>query len=245
MSDYGPETYGERWAEIYDEFAVGMASDPELAANLLAELAGGGPALELAIGTGRVALPLASRGVAVHGIDASEAMVRRLREKPGGADIPVTVGDFADVPVDESYPLIYVVFNTFFALLTQDDQVRCFENVASHLNDGGVFVAEAFVPELSRFDQGQRTETRSAEPDRLVLTGSTHDRAKQRIDVTQADITAQGVKLYPVQMRYAYPPELDLMAKLAGLRLRERWGGWDRAPFGKDSRSHVSVYERG
>jgi SAM-dependent methyltransferase len=160
MEGYDETTYGERWADIYDEWVkrVGMTAEPNVVVPVLAELAGRGPALELAIGTGRIALPLAERGVEVHGVDASASMVRRLRAKPGGDAIPVTMGDFADVPVEGQYTLVYVVFNTFFALVSQSDQVRCFENVAAHLTGDGVFVIEAFVPDVTRFDRGQRVQ---------------------------------------------------------------------------------------
>src|SRR5213593_2474210 len=156
MPGYGPETYGDRWAEIYDEFVAGVKPDTDQTVAVLAELAGSGPALELAIGTGRIALPLAARGIEVRGIDASPAMLAKLREKPGGTDIHVTMGDFADVPVEGRFRLVFVVFNTLFALLTQDDQGRCLRNVAEHLTDDGVFVVEAFVPDIARFDRGQR-----------------------------------------------------------------------------------------
>ena len=152
---YGPSTYGERIAEAYDEW-FGLPEDTDQAVEFLARLAGPGPALELGIGTGRVAVPLAARGVEVHGVDASEAMVGKLRSKPGGDGIPVTIGDFADVAIEGSYPLVYVVFNTFFALLTQEDQIRCFQGVAEHLTDDGGFLIQAFVPDLTLFNRGAR-----------------------------------------------------------------------------------------
>ena len=151
---FGPSTYGEHIASMYDALHVHM--DPAAAVETLAELAGAGRALELGVGTGRIALPLAARGVEVHGIDASEAMVERLRAKPGGAAIEVTIGDFADVAVEGEFDLVVAAFNMFFALLTQDDQVRCFANVAEHLAPGGAFVVEAFVPDLARYERGQR-----------------------------------------------------------------------------------------
>src|SRR5919198_176202 len=190
MTDYDAATYGERIADVYDA-RYGGRLDTDATVAFLAELAAGGPVLELGIGTGRVALPLAERGVEIHGIDASEAMVVRLRAKPGGSDIPVTIGDFAEVGVEGQFSLVFVVFNTFFALLTQDDQVR------------------------------------------------------QRITAQHVVIGGDGIRLYPVRLRYAWPSELDLMARLAGLRLRERWGGWRREPFSASSTQHVSVYERG
>ncbi|HEX5949955.1 MAG TPA: class I SAM-dependent methyltransferase, partial [Actinomycetota bacterium] len=167
MDEYGAATYGDRVADAYDEMVLEMGLDTEGTIGFLAERAGRGPALELAIGTGRIALPLKELGVEVHGIDASEAMVAQLRGKPGGADIPVTIGDFADVGVDGRYTLIFIVFNTFWALLAQEDQARCVRNVADHLSPDGAFVVEAFVPEPSRFDHGQRVHARTVASHRV------------------------------------------------------------------------------
>jgi SAM-dependent methyltransferase len=242
VKDYDASTYGDRVADVYDEWYADL--DPGPAAATLAELARGGPALELAIGTGRVALPLAALGVEVHGIDASEAMVARLREKPGGEAIPVTMGDFADVGVEGRFALIYIVFNTFFALFSQDDQVRCFANVAAHLTDDGVFVLEAFVPDLARFERGQRVNANRVEADFVMLDVSLHDPVEQRVSSQHVLVRPDGIRLQPVAIRYAFPSELDLMARLAGLGLRERWGGWEREPFTAASGRHVSVYAR-
>lgn len=242
MEGYDASTYGDRIAGVYDEW-YGEAAflETEAAVAALAELAGSGPVLELAIGTGRVALPLAERGLELHGIDASEAMVAKLREKPGGDAIPVTIGDFADVAVDGRYELVYVVFNTLFALDSQDEQVRCFQNVAAHLEPGGVFVVEAFVPEPERF-QGNVSVSKIGN-DAVQIDMSLVDRAEQRSQSQHVVLTPQGARFYPVSIRWAYPAELDLMARLAGLRLRDRWSGWDRQPFTKTSGKHVSVYE--
>jgi SAM-dependent methyltransferase len=240
VKDYDETTYGDRVADVYDTWYADL--DPGPAATTLAELAGGGRALELAIGTGRIALPLAERGVEVHGIDASEAMVARLRAKPGGERIPVTMGDFADVGVDGRYALVFVAFNTFFALLTQEDQVRCFANVAAHLDEGGAFVLEAFVPDLGRFSRNQRVDTTRVEADSVMLNVSIHDPVGQRVSSQHVVLDGGGVRLQPVAIRYAFPAELDLMARLAGLELRERWGGWSREPFTAASGNHVSVY---
>jgi SAM-dependent methyltransferase len=242
MEGYGPETYGDRIADDYDGFYPDL--DTEGAVETLAELAGDGPVLELAIGTGRLALPLVKRGIEVHGIDASEAMVAKLRAKPGGEGIPVTMGDFADVGVEGRYALIFVGFNTFFALGTQDDQLRCFANVAAHLTEDGRFVLEAFLPDPARFDRGQRTQTTLVDVDRVMLETSRHDPVEQRVDSAHVVITEEGTRLYPVSIRYAYPSELDLMARLAGLALLDRWGGWRREPFTAASARHVSVYGR-
>jgi SAM-dependent methyltransferase len=242
VKDYDASTYGDRVADVYDEWYADL--DPGPAASTLAELAGSGRALELAIGTGRVALPLAALGVEVHGIDASEAMVARLREKPGGEAIPVTMGDFADVGVEGRFALIYIVFNTFFALFSQDDQVRCFANVADHLADDGVFALEAFVPDLARFDRGQRVNANRVEADFVILDVSLHDPVEQRVSSQHILVRSDGIRLQPVAIRYAFPSELDLMARLAGLGLRERWDGWEREPFTAASGRHVSVYAR-
>jgi SAM-dependent methyltransferase len=171
-------------------------------------------------------------------------MVEKLRAKAGGEDIPVTIGDFAEVDVEEAFSLVYVVFNTFFALLSQEDQVRCFSNVARRLREGGVFVIEAFVPDMTRWDRDQRMEAHHVEDDSVVLGASRHDPVEQRISSDHLLVSEGGVKLYPVRLRYAWPSELDLMARLADLRLRERWGGWHREPFTASSVKHVSVYKR-
>jgi SAM-dependent methyltransferase len=210
----------------------------------LAALAGDGRALELAIGTGRIALPLKELGVEVVGIDASEAMIERLRKKPGGEDIPVHVGDFADVDVEGEFDLVFIVFNTFFALLRQDDQIRCLQNVAEHLTEDGVFVIEAFVPNLSRFHEGQRVGAMRVESDRVVLEVSHHRPVEQRVDSTLVALSSKGVELFPLRIRYCWPSELDLMARVAGLELRSRWGGWNEEPFTAGSGMHVSVYRR-
>lgn len=243
MRDYRSSTYGDLTADVYDEWQ-GDRLDTAAAVELLAHLAGPGPVLELGIGTGRVALPLLERGLEVHGIDSSEAMVAKLRAKPGGDRIPVSIGDFADVDVEGTYRLIFVVFNTFFALLSQEDQVRCFAGVAAHLAVVGAFVIEAFVPDPTRFTLGQNTMTERVDLDRVVLTASRHDSLRQVVESQHVVVSEGRISLYPVQVRYAWPTELDLMARLAGLRLRERWRGWQRETFSAASTTHVSVYER-
>lgn len=242
--DYTDATYGERIADIYDDtYLAPFESDTAGAVAFLKELAGDGPALELGIGTGRVAIPLAAEGVDVHGIDTSPAMVAKLHTKPGGEHIPVTIGSFADFSLEERFPLIYVVFNTFFGLLTQEEQVSGFHAVARHLSPGGAFVMQAFVPDLTRFDaHNQRTSVESVQVDEVVLETSSHDPYQQRTDSQHIVLREGAVRLYPVRIRYAYPSELNLMAQLAGLRLRERWADWDRSAFGTNWQ-HVSVWE--
>jgi SAM-dependent methyltransferase len=235
-------SFGQDAAEIYDDVPRG---DEQATVGFLEELAGGGPALELAIGTGRIALPLAARGIRVDGIDISPAMVAKLREKPGGERLSVTIGDFADVAVPGTYPLIYVVFNTLFNLLTQDEQVSCFENVATHLTGDGTFVVEAFVPSfLTRLRDDQYVDAESVGVDEVWFDVGRHDPVTQRLDETHVRLTDGDVRLFPIVTRYAWPAELDLMARIAGLRLRDRWAGWNREPFEPASRRHVSVYGR-
>ena len=178
MNEYHPETYGHRIADDYDD--LWGAVDPDMI-PLLSDMDRAGRVLELGVGTGRVALPLAATGLEVYGMDVSEAMVARLRAKPGGSDLPVVIGDFADVAVDGTFSLIFASFNTLFFMLTQEDQVRCIRNVAQHLTEDGVFVIEAFVPDPTRFVQGQSVRTRFAEVDRVSLDLSMHDPVSQRV----------------------------------------------------------------
>ncbi len=244
MDDYEPITsFGEDTAEVYDE--VDHRPDTPDTVALLAELADGGPALELAVGTGRVALPLAARGIRVDGIDLSPAMVAKLRAKPGGEDLSVTIGDFADVDVTGSYKLIFVVFNTLFNLLTQDEQVRCFVNVARRLTDGGVFVVEAYVPtSLVRLRGDQYVDAEAVGVSEVRLDVARHDPVAQRLEENHVVLSPEGIRMFPVVQRYAWPAELDLMARIAGLERHERWSGWNREPFTATSDRHVSVYGR-
>jgi SAM-dependent methyltransferase len=234
-----PGFFGERWADVYDE---GPERDPAPEVEFLAGLAGGGRVLELAIGTGRVALPLAARGVTVEGVEASEAMVARMRAKPGGEQIPVAIGDMADVPVTGRFRLVYLVFNTLFNLPDADRQVDCFRNVARVLDADGAFVLECFVPDPARFDRGQRVQALAVTEDSATIEVFRHDAVAQRYNSQKIRFTSEGIRMLPVALRYAWPSELDLMAAQAGLRLQERYAGWDRRPFDADSTSHVSVY---
>jgi SAM-dependent methyltransferase len=241
MDSFDPATYGQRIADSYDAW-YGQADDETV--RLLADLAAGGRVLELGIGTGRIALPLHDLGVDIEGIDASEAMVAKLRAKPDGDRIPVAMGDFADVAVDGHYEVVYLLFNTLFALRTQEEQVRCFQNVAGHLGPRGVFLVEAFVPDLGRFHGGQAVRAVHIGEGEARLDVSELDLVGQRITTQHVVLNDQGVRLYPVDLRFAWPSELDLMARLAGLRLKHRWGSWAQAPFSAQSTKHVSVYER-
>lgn len=242
MKGFGAATYGDRIAEAYDEIYP-ASPHVEQVTNALAKLAGHSDVLELGIGTGRIALPLAQRGVAVSGIDASGAMVKQLRAKPGGRTIPVTMGDFADFQVAGRFGLVFVVFNTFYALLTQEAQVNCFRCVARHLRAGGVFLIEAFVPDLTRYVRNQYLNVIHVETDRVDLDVARLDMANQHIYTQHLHIGSTDTKLYPVQLRYVWPAELDLMAQLAGMRLRERWHDWDGSPFTSASTKHISIYE--
>jgi SAM-dependent methyltransferase len=240
---YSADTYGQRIAPVYDEL---YTNQEELAATVgvLAELAGAGPVLELAVGTGRVAIPLAELGLAVDGVDASPAMLDRLHAKPGADGVRAMIGDIANLHLDKDYALTFIVFNTLFCLLTAADQKSCFSSVARHLRPGGRFVVEAFVPDLSRFDRGQRVSVVNIAVDRVRVDVSSIDLANQRIDSSHLHIENGRVDTYPVAIRYAWPSELDLMAELAGLRLAHRWGGWHKEPFTSKSNEHVSVYEK-
>ena len=245
MKGFGAKTFGELNAERYDDFYADlMQEETSLSVEALADLSGGGRILELAIGTGRVALPLAARGLEVHGIEASEAMVAKMREKPGGAGIPVKIGDMSAVRMDETFDLVYLVFNTIFNLTTQEAQVMCFKNAARHLKPAGIFVIETVVPDLSGFVDGQRMKGSWAKIDSARFEVAVHDAVTQNVAFQRIVIDGEGTRITPHFMRYAWPSELDLMAQLAGLERRERWAWWDRTPFTGESKSHVSVYGR-
>lgn len=236
--------FGERVAARYDETSAAMFEPRTLepAVDFLAGLAGGGRALELGIGTGRVALPLSRRGVAVHGIDLSRAMVRRLRAKPGGDAISVTIGDFATARVDGAFSLAYLVYNTINNLTTQAAQVACFRNVAAHLEPGGCFVIEVGVPELRKLPPGQNVVPFQAGPTGWAY--DVDDVATQSMSSNYAEVVDGRCEFTSIPFRYVWPAELDLMAELAGMRLRERWEDWTRTPFTSESTKHVSVWEK-
>ena len=228
--------YDESSADMFDQGVVGPVVD------FLAELAGDGAALELGIGTGRIALPLSDRGVPVQGIDLSEAMVAKLREKPGAERIEVAIGDFATTRVDGTFALAYLVFNTINNLTSQDEQAACFQNVSTHLDPGGCFVIEVGVPGLRTLPPGERFQV--------------FDFSETHIGIDEYDVERQGLishhlsrvgeqwRLGSTPFRYVWPEELDLMARSAGMRLRERWSGWKREPFTSESTKHVSVWEK-
>ena len=236
--------FDERVAARYDASAAeefdAAVVDPVV--DLLVEIARSGRALELGIGTGRIALPLAQRGVPVHGIELSKAMIARLRAKPGGEDIAVTIGDFATATVDGTFSVAYLVFNTIMNLTTQAAQVACFRNVAAHLEPGGCFVIEVGVPGLQRLPPGESIHAFHVSETRWGL--DEYEVAIQGLTSHHFEIVDGRVERLTVPFRYAWPSELDLMAQLAGMRLRERWSGWKREPFTGESRKHVSVWEK-
>ena len=236
--------FGERVAARYDESEAEMF-DPAVvdpAVDFLVELAGEGCALELGIGTGRIALPLARRGVPVHGIDLSTAMAKKLREKAAGEDIGVTIGDFATTTVEGTFSVAYLVFNTIQNLTTQAAQVACFRNVAAHLEPGGCFVIEVGVPRLRRLPPGETLLTFHVSETRWGI--DEFDVASQGLTSHHFVIVDDKLERVSIPFRYVWPAELDLMAQLAGMSLRERWSGWGREPFTSDSRKHVSVWEK-
>jgi len=237
-----PGLFGRLWAVGYD---TGTNPDPGPAVDFLAGLADGGPVLELAIGTGRVALPLAARGLAVEGVEASPEMVARLRTKPGGGELPVVIGDMADVPVAGPYRLAYLVFNTLFNLVDAQRQADCFRNVARVLAPGGAFVIEAFVPDPADFDRDEQVQMRAVTEDSVTLRVHQYDRPAQRFVRQTITIDGEGVHLRPFAMRYLWPEQIDELASRAGLRLTERYADWYRRPFDADSTDHISVYRRG
>jgi SAM-dependent methyltransferase len=234
-----PGLFGRQWGTDYDS---GPNPDPGTAVAFLAGLTEGGPVLELAIGTGRVALPLAARGLAVEGIEGSPEMVTQLRAKPGGAEIPVTIADMADVPVPGPFPLVYLVFNTLFNLVDAERQADCFRNVARVLAPGGRFVLETFVPDPTDFDRDEQLQVRSVTEDSVRLRVHRYNREAQTFIRQSIVIDGQGAHLEPFAMRYLWPEQMDQLAEQAGLRLAERYADWDRQPFEPDSKSHISVY---
>ena len=241
MPHYDPASYfGPEAARRYDDQPRGDEAD---AVRLLTELAREGRALEFAIGTGRIALPLAERGIEVHGLELSPHMVEQLRAKPGGADLPVTVGDMASTHVEGQFRLVYLVYNTIFNLLTQYDQVACFQNAARHLTDDGAFLVETAVPS-AWIDPPNYVKPEWIAADAVGFDVARYDPVTQILDENHVRLTAEGISFSPIVCRLAWPAELDLMARIAGLTLTERWGGWHKQPFTADSQLHVSVYRR-
>ena len=243
MEGFDPATsFADEASKRYD--AISVRGDEEQTVAFLAELVDGREALELAVGTGRIAVPLAATGVRVDGIEISQDMVDRMREKPGGTNVDVTIGDMSRVSTGRKYAVVYLVFNTIGNLLTQDDQVRCFQNAANHLTDDGVFVLECRIPTAPTRPGHQFVDAERVEVDHVMLDVCRYDPVTQILDVNHVRISAAGVVMGPIRLRLAQPPEFDLMARVAGLTLRDRWGGWNREPFDATSWRHVSVYAR-
>jgi SAM-dependent methyltransferase len=237
-----PEFYGDSWAEVYDQTTGHLDTDG--AVEFLSNLAKDGRVLELGIGTGRIALPLAARGVKIAGIDASAAMVQKLREKPGGQDIPVTVGDMAEITIaDGPYRLAFLIYNTLFSLPSQARQMKCFENVAAALEPDGLFVVECFVPDLTSIARGQRVSVVNVTEGSVTIEFSRYDVSAQRIRGQLVTLSGEGIRFGPIPIRYAWPDELDLMAARVGLTLRHRFRDWAENPYRSGCERHVSVYE--
>jgi SAM-dependent methyltransferase len=234
-----PSLFGRLWAERYD---AGTELDPAPAVDFLAGLAASGSALELAIGTGRVALPLAARGITVEGVEASPEMVAKMRAKPGGAQLPVVIGDMAEVPVTGPYQLVFLVYNTLFNLVREQRQRDCFTNAARVLAPGGAFVIEAYVPDPANFDRDEQVQMRDVTEGSATIRLHKYDRAAQTFVRQTITFDSTGVHLKPFAMRYCWPEQIDEMAAAAGLRLAERYADWGRQPFGPTSKSHISVY---
>ena len=243
MKDFDPmKSFGDETAAVYDD---SLRGDEAETVACLEQLARGGPVLELAIGTGRIGLPLAARGLRVDGIEQSAAMIARLRAKPGGDAIAITQGNMADVQVSGSYRLIFVVFNTLYNLLTQADQVRCFENVARHLTDDGVFLVEATLPDsLYRLRDNQYVDAEAIDVGQVSLDVGRYDPVTQLLDESHVRLSSRGIQVTPIVTRYIWPSEMDLMARIAGLRLQARWAGWNGEPFDARSTRHACVYGR-
>jgi SAM-dependent methyltransferase len=239
---FDPAEYGRQAAPGYDELHAEL--DPSAAVETLADLAGGGPVLEFGIGTGRLALPLAERGLAVHGIEGSPDMAELLKSKPGGQDIPVVVGDFAKATAGDDFQLAFLAYNTIYALPTQDAQVDCFVNAARHLRPGGRFVVEAWVPDVGAFRNGGAVRPVQVSGGHVELEVANLHAAEQTMLTTKIHLSERGIRLIPANHRYAWPSELDLMARIAGLGLAHRWETWQRAPFHDGSTTHVSVWEK-
>lgn len=243
MTTFDPTEYGASGiAEEYDDLYE-AEWETDAAVDRIAELAAAGKVLELGIGTGRLAIPLAGRGIEVHGVDASAEMVGKLREKPGGDRIPIVLGDFAKVDCGRDFSIVVLAVNTIFALPDQQAQVACFANAARHLMPGGRFVVEAWVPDIGAFRHNRLVRPRVIGADRISIETAEIDPVEQMMRTTQAVLANGSVRLYPANHRYAWPAELDLMAQLGGFHREARWADWSGAPFTGESRAHVTVYQ--
>ena len=242
MKDYGPDSFGTIYAADYDERQDPGNTDASVA--LIAELASSGRVLEIAVGTGRVALPLAQQGLEVHGIDASQDMLDKLDAKLEKEPLTTSVCNMANVEAPGTFDFAYLIYNTITNLTTQDEQVSCFKSVSAKLNPGGAFLIENFVQDLTMFRDHQYTRTLEVDVDRAILDLGRHDPVNQLVEAQRIVFTDGGTQLRPLPYRYVWPQELDLMAKLAGMHLESRWGDWDQSPFTRDSRKHISLYRK-
>ncbi len=238
--NFNPEEYGNKWAEVYDSIYTTVS---EHMISFLIERSGSGPVLELGIGTGRIAIELKKQGVDVHGIEISPEMINKLRDKELGKEIPVTTGSFAQIPATPSFSMIYAGFNTFFGLLTPEDQLSCMESISKNLQPGGCLILECMIPDFS--NANQNVSVNSVTPDEVVLSApARHDYVNQICIENKVIMSESGLKFLPTVIRYAWVNELDLMAKLAGLELSERYFTWYKSPFTKNSTKHISVYQK-
>lgn len=242
MVGWDARTYGKNWSKIYDTLPW---PEPQETVEFLSEWTAGGPVLELAIGTGRVAIPLTERGVEVHGIDSSEEMIEVLRQKEGGKDIKVELGDISGFTVSQSYSMTFLILNTIYALQSQEEQISCFASAAAALQPGGHFIVEAFMPDPTRFRRNSWTQVHDIGLGHMVMEADKHDPSTQQIWEQHLHFRDGGVELFPAFLRYIWPSEMDLMARLAGLTLVHRYGGWNKDQFTARSGNHVSVYRRG
>ena len=242
MKGFGPSTFGELNAEEYD--ALHDPGTTDACVDLISELAGTGEVLELAIGTGRIALPLAARGLNISGFDASAEMLKILSDKPGGSDIQTWVADMTRFELDRKFDFAFLVFNTLYNVTTQQGQLACFKRVADHLRPGGRFLVEAFMPNREQFANNQAVRTKRVSFDSVWLEAVQHDPVAQTLNYQRIRITENGTQLKPLPMRYVWPAELDLMAELAGLRPVAHWGGWQKQALNASSDLYVIVYEK-
>ena len=242
MKGFDAWSFGALNAADYD--ATQTPDSTEASVDRLAQLAGTGRVLELATGTGRIALPLAARGIDITGLEISPQMIAQLRAKPGGQALPVVEGDMADIPLEGPFDLVILVFNTLFNLQSQEAQVRCFRNVSRVLRPGGQFLVEAFVPEVTRFDDGQNLRVKHLDAERLVLDAILHDPVAQTLSMQRLHTDGAGSRLVPLFMRYAYPAELDLMAQMNGMTRSARWADWAMSPFTRHSRGHITLFRK-
>jgi SAM-dependent methyltransferase len=241
-----PEEYGENWAKVYDEYVSDRwrVLDPTPTVKFLKELATAGSVLELGVGTGRVALPLAETGLIIHGLEASETMISILKSKPKANLISVIVGDYSEFDLPDRYSLIYAVYNGILMLHQRSDQINCFKSVERALEPGGKFVVEAQIPDLTGFRDGAQIELARMNDNSIELRVTEHRRIDQQLLVQHIWLEEGRIRMKPVKIRYAWPSELDLMANLAGLNLESRYGGWNYESFDRLSHSHISVYKK-